>query len=226
MATASVANPDVPSSTCPPPLAPRADGPRLDVDWSFIAAREGGAVLAGYVPDAAGSQSGVTIGTGVDLGQRNAADLRALAISAALCTQLTPYCGLKSQAAAAFLRDHPLAIADADAQALDTAIKLPLLARLAAAFDAAVDAANAADGCRRVHFTALPGPVQTALASIDFQYGSLAGPAPLFWKQVTQQRWRDASDNLKHFGDAYPTRRKLEAGLIDAALAAVAATPA
>ena len=65
--------------------------------------------------------------------------------------------------------------------------------------------------------------MQTALASINFQYGSLATPTPNFWKQVTEQRWADASKNLADFGDAYPTRRKLEAGLIDAAITAAGA---
>jgi len=59
---------------CPAPLTKRADGAKIDVDWGFISDREGGQVLTGYVPNASGSQSGVTIGTGVDLGQRSDVD--------------------------------------------------------------------------------------------------------------------------------------------------------
>jgi hypothetical protein len=55
--------------------------------------------------------------------------------------------------------------------------------------------------------------VQRALASANFQHGSLPGSTPEYWKQVTEQRWKGASDNLKNFGDAYPIRRKLEAAL-------------
>jgi len=205
---------------CPAPLAKRADGSKTDVDWAFISAREGGQVLTGYVPNAEGSKSGVTIGTGIDLGQRSEKDIDGLAISADLKAALKPYCGKTAKDATDYLKKNPLKITEADATSLDKAIKQPLLDRLIAAYDAAVDKANANDHCSRVHFDDLPQSVQTALASANFQYGSLPGSTPNYWKQVTEQRWKDASDNLKKFGDAYPTRRKLEAGLIDAAIAA------
>lgn len=211
---------------CPAPLATRTDGSKQDVDWAFISAREGGQVLTGYVPDASGSQSGVTIGTGIDLGQRAGSDIDALDIPAALKTTLKAYCGKKAKDATDYLKKNPLTVTADDATSLDKAIKQPLLDKLVTAYDAAVDKANAADHCSRVHFNALPQGVQTALASANFQYGSLTGSTPNYWKQVTEQRWKDASDNLKKFGDAYPSRRKLEAGLIDAALAAAPAPPA
>ncbi len=214
------------AAVCPAPLAARADGSKTDIDWSFISAREGGQVLAGYVPDAAGSQSGVTIGTGVDLGQRGVSDIDALDISAGLKARLKPYTGKKTQDAADYLKKNPLTITADDATSLDKAIKQPLLDKLISAYDAAVDKANAADQCKRVHFNDLPQGVQTALASANFQYGSLPGSTPNYWKQVTEQRWKDASDNLKKFGDAYPSRRKLEAALIDAAIAAAPVPPA
>lgn len=205
---------------CPAPLGKRADGSKTDVDWAFISDREGGQVLTGYVPDASGSQSGVTIGTGVDLGQRAESDINGLAISADLKAKLKPYCEQKNKNATDYLKKNPLAITSAEAESLDKAIKQPLLGQLIAAYNKAVDEANAADHCNRVHFNDLPQGVQTALASINFQYGSLTVSTPNFWKQITEQRWKDASDNLKKFGDAYPTRRKLEAGLIDAAITA------
>ena len=211
---------------CPAPLAKRADGSKTDVDWSFISDREGGQVLTGYVPDASGSQSGVTIGTGIDLGQRSESDITGLAISADLKTKLKPYCGKKAKDATDHLKKNPLTVTADEAGSLDKAIKQPLLDKLIAAYDAAVDKANAADKCTRVHFNDLPQGVQTALASANFQYGSLPGSTPNYWKQVTEQRWKDASDNLKKFGDSYPTRRKLEAGLVDAAIAAAPASPA
>lgn len=203
---------------CPAPLAKRTDGSKTDVDWSFISDREGGQVLTGYVPDASGSQSGVTVGTGIDLGQRAESDINALGISADLKTKLKPYCNKTSKDATDYLKKNPLTITAADATSLDKAIKGPLLDKLIAAYDDAVDRANTTDHCSRVHFNDLPQGIQTALASANFQYGSLPGSTPNYWKQITEQRWKDASDNLKKFGDAYPTRRKLEAGLIDTAI--------
>ena len=38
-----------------------------NIDWNFISEREGSRILTGYVPDAKGSKSGVTIATGFDL---------------------------------------------------------------------------------------------------------------------------------------------------------------
>lgn len=105
-----------------------------------------------------------------------------------------------------------------EATALDKAIKQPLLDKLIADYNATVDKANLTDQCSRVHFNELPQGVQTALASANFQYGSLQSGTKDYWKQITEQRWQDASNNLKKFGDAYPSRRKLEAGLIDSAI--------
>src|SRR5207302_1219589 len=93
---------------CPPPLAKRSDGSKTDVDWSFISDREGGQVLTGYVPDASGSQSGVTIGTGIDLGQRSESDINALNIAADLKTKLKPYCTKKTNDATDCLKKNPL----------------------------------------------------------------------------------------------------------------------
>ncbi|WP_393941438.1 pesticin C-terminus-like muramidase, partial [Shewanella sp. S23-S33] len=42
------------------------------VNFGFISGLEGGPILQGYVPDPKNSNSGVTIATGFDLGQRSA----------------------------------------------------------------------------------------------------------------------------------------------------------
>jgi Bacterial toxin homologue of phage lysozyme, C-term len=41
----------------------------MAVDWKFIGTLEGAGILKGYVPVSQTSNSGVTIATGVDLGQ-------------------------------------------------------------------------------------------------------------------------------------------------------------
>ena len=51
-----------------------------------------------------GGNSGVTIATGVDLGQANPQQIDDWAIDEALKTRLKPYCGLKRQQAVDFLR--------------------------------------------------------------------------------------------------------------------------
>ncbi len=89
------------------------------IDWEFIASLEGKGVTTGYVPDASGSKSGVTIATGFDLGQRNESDLKSLGISAALITKFKPYLGMKGVAAADFLKKNPLTITDDEAKEID-----------------------------------------------------------------------------------------------------------
>lgn len=52
----------------------------MPVNWLFIGEQEGAGIREGYVPVANTSESGVTIGTGVDLGQRSAASWAALGL--------------------------------------------------------------------------------------------------------------------------------------------------
>ncbi|MGN6528029.1 MAG: pesticin C-terminus-like muramidase [Burkholderiaceae bacterium] len=207
------------TATGGPPAAKRPDGAKVDVDWGFIREREGDK-LDGYVPDASGSSSGVTIATGIDLGQRSGSDIDKLDITDDLKKKLKPYCLKTGKDATDLLAKSPLSITADEASALTKAVKGPMLDALIKEYDAAVDKANAADHCSRVHFAELPGSVQTALASAQFQYNSLSSRTQNYWKQVTQQKWDEASKNLKNFGDRYKTRRKLEAGLIDDAIAA------
>jgi GH24 family phage-related lysozyme (muramidase) len=69
-------------------------------------------------------------------------------------------------------------------------------------------------------FYQLPGGVQTAIASVAYQYGpALAGATPEFWMQIIEGRWQDAVDNLRDFHDAYDSRRGQEADLIEADIA-------
>ncbi len=207
------------SLVCAPPLAKRPDGAKIDVDWAFIREREGDQ-LEGYVPDAQGSSSGVTVATGIDLGQRSGSDIDKLNIAEDLKKKLKPYCLKKGKDATDLLTKYPLRVTASEADALTRAVKEPMLAALVNDYNAAVDNANAVDRCNRVHFEQLPSEVQTAIASAQFQYNSLASRTANYWKQITEQRWADASKNLKDFGDRYKTRRKLEAGLIDNAMAA------
>ena len=47
---------------------------------------------------------------------------------------------------------------------------------------------------------------------VRYQYGTnLAKATPNFWKQIVGCQWQAAYNNLMNFGDAYPSRRRLEA---------------
>lgn len=174
-----------------------------DIDWDFIAAHEGKCMTNGYVPGVNTSKSGVTIGTGVDLGQRHHSEVSKWNITPELSHKLRDYCGLCGHEAVAFLKSKPLTITKEEAEALDNAAAGPIFSALENAYDVA-----AGKGA----FAALPRAVRTVLASIAYQYGpNLARRTPKFWQAATSQNWPAVIHELENFGDAYPTRRHDEA---------------
>lgn len=209
-----------PTSTPRPTVtatAATASASGLAVDWRFISQREGGQALNGYVPADApgGTESGVTIATGVDLGQWSAAEIHAFELDPALEAKLLPYADKRGDDAKVALRGTRLTLTSAEADALDAAAHGSLLRRVETAYDRdAVQAGNARD------FRDLPPEAQTVIASIATQYGpNLAGATPRFWAAVTGGRWTDAVAELRDFGDDYPSRRNVEADLLEQAIA-------
>ena len=178
----------------------------MAIDWNFIGGLEGGQSLTGYVPDPTGSMSGVTIATGVDLGQRSVDDINALNIPDALKVKLVPYAGLKGQDAANYLAQKPLTITQDEASALDQAVQTPLVNQLRSNYDAATSSGS---------FDGLPDQAQTVITSVATQYGpALSQATPTFWAKVTAKDWPGAVQELRNFGDSYPTRRNKEADLL------------
>jgi hypothetical protein len=178
------------------------------VDWDFVALREGGQRLEGYIP--AAGRSGVTIATGVDLGQRSAADIEKLALGEDLKAKLRPYAGKRRRSARRFLKRHPLRLTLAEAAALDRAVRRTLLESLTSSYrdDVSGEAKLRA-------FESLPAEAQTVIASLAHQYGPhLHRATPRFWKWVTSQDWEKAVAELEDFGDRYATRRLTEAELL------------
>lgn len=179
-----------------------------NIDYKFLSDLEGGSKTTGYVPAAGVSKSGVTIATGFDLGQRNESDLKSLKLDATLIAKLKPYLGLKSTDAQTLLKKTPLSITVVQAQAIDKAVKSAHITKLKTKYDTV-------PGNKKKFFD-LPSEAQTVIASVSFQYGvGLDIRAPKFWKVVTAQNWQEAIKILKAFGDAYPTRRKKEAALLE-----------
>ncbi len=175
------------------------------IDYKFISVREGGAALHGYVPNPGGSMSGVTCATGFDLGSRSVGDLLSMGLSDEIVRVLEPHLGKKGKYAAASLAGCPLKITEKQAEMIDKASKHQATDRLVAAYNAS----------SKVPFASIPDAAQTCIASVAFQYGAnLAARTPKFWAAVTKQDWPLAVAILNDFGDAYPTRRKLEADLI------------
>lgn len=184
------------------------------VDWSFIKEREGNK-LSMYVPQELNDKgvkevigkSGNTIGMGIDLGQWSAAEFKSSGVPETLVTKLNGYFGLKNKAATDYLAKNPLTLTSDEVDKVNTAIKGKLLDKLIEAFDAESS----------TKFVDLTAEQQTSVASVFFQYGTNKAKNKWpknFWKQVTKGEWGKAEKNLKNFGDAFKTRRNLEAGLL------------
>ena len=172
------------------------------IDWAFIGTLEGEAIPKGYVPS---DNSGVTIATGVDLGQRAMPELLALGLAAALTDKLKPYLGLKGDAARDKLNSAPLTLSAAEVAQLDQALRARFLPALVSKFNAAGNTG----------FDDLKPAQQTVIFSVAYQYGlGLDQRTPNFWRQVTTGDWPGAIANLRNFGDDYSTRRNKEANYL------------
>lgn len=179
------------------------------IDHAFIDAREGFETVA-YVPihpnGAPIGKSGATIGAGVDLGQWTEAQLLRRLGPDPMIGLLRPYLGLRGWDAVRALESAPLTLTERQARALTKSIRRDLEEALVAMYD---KAAKRLGGLR---WAVLPGPCQTVVMSVAYQYGPmLVRETPNFWAQVTAGRWADAHRNLLDFKDDYPTRRRKEA---------------
>jgi len=177
----------------------------MAIDWSFISILEGHR-LTGYVPDALDSQSGVTVADGVDLGQMGQVAFAAL--DADLRVLLLPYAGLKKQDAADALAKKPLVLTEAQADALNAAVRVPLVRTLSIRYG------DAAAG----PFESIPDACQTVIASVTFQYGTPWIRCPMFWAAACRQDWPGVIGELENFGDSYHTRRVAESAYLKARL--------
>lgn len=182
------------------------NGFQIDID--FIRSLEGGPCLKGYVPRSDASSSGVTIASGFDLGQRSLTDLQKLDLPSRLVDALTPYLGLIQQEAVAAVKRRPLSITALDAELIDSHCMSLMFKQLACEYEM----------CGGGDFRRLLSPTQTVIASVGYQYGNLRQKTPLFWGQVIAHEWLMAISNLRNFGDAYQTRRRKEAALLETAL--------
>lgn len=151
--------------------------------------------------------SGVTIATGCDLGQTDAATLRGYGLPEAIIRIFTPYLGLRKSAALDKLFVAPLAISEADATATDHAVHAGYLNRYVR---------PAYDRDSSVPFDDLPRQAQAVIFSCCFQKGcgGVRRDWPKTWQYLTTQNWCKAADELLHGFRQYAQRRAIEGRLL------------
>jgi len=174
-----------------------------NVDMDFIEDREGFKII-GYVPDAEGSKSGVTIASGFDLGARKLSDLNGLPEE--IINKLEPYLGLKGNEAIS--KAKQLKITREEGRIINKFAKKESLQKLEKKWNKD----------SKIKFNELSIEQATVLASVAFQYGSSFkrkdGTQMNFYKLALDNDWQGVYDELMDFGDRYPTRRKEEAKLL------------
>ena len=194
------------------------------IDVHFVQCHEG-FTCCGYVPISSSTgqvlgQSGVTIGSGVDLGSKTSASLRSIGVSQNITNQLEEYFGLRTNRAACAAIELPLLMTCPNAQNLTEAVKNDVVGQVQRRYDRERISANTDS------FTALPRGIRTAVADVWFQFGILPNAAPRFWGYVIRNEWDNAIRELRNFygASANPPsgdirRRNNEADIIEAALA-------
>jgi hypothetical protein len=182
----------------------------VNIAWSFISELEGGQRLVAYALDGTlFPNSGITVATGFDLGQRSRSDLVALGLSASLIDKLEPYLGRRGVAAESYIAAYPLTLSSMEADQIDRLVKASVLETTIARYDAGDSVAL---------FRQLPMPFQTVIASVAFQYGDLSRRTPAFWALVKSGNWQGAINELRDFGDSFSERRGKEADLMEVML--------
>ena len=152
--------------------------------------------------------SGVTIGTGVDLGQTSAAELDGMGVSSATINSLRPYLGQSGPAAVEVLHRLPLTVSQAVAEELDAALHTHHIGIAQARYDK--DAGAGA-------FAALPWQAQAAITSIIYQRGP--GSIRKFtntWADFVGRNWPGAARRLMNgdLWERYQSRRAAEGRLL------------
>lgn len=200
------------------------------IDSEFLGRSEGALETVGYVPKNRDGtvigQSGVTISTGVDLGQQNEEGTRTILNNyiaehgntgnvdvVALFKQLSPYFTLKKELAVKKLSEVPLTISNAQARLLADAFE----------FDFRVKASKMFDKKNKIQmkFLQLPAQAQTVILDFCYQYyinDSNGVVRQIFWGYLYEGKWKELSNWLLSNPDPYRSRREREGKLLKVAI--------
>lgn len=138
------------------------------IDWKFIEELEGSGILNGYVPlDKDGlpiGKSGVTVATGVDLGQLDRTNLVRLLKDKSfnLIQKLLPYVGVTGESAVHALIRKPLTLTQDEAETLAEIVRERIKKDLVFYWEIY-------EGVGK--FEALPAQAQTVLYSLAYNFG-------------------------------------------------------
>lgn len=149
--------------------------------------------------------SGVTIGTGLDLGQHSPAELARMGVPGVLTARFAPYCGKQGELAVAALSVLPLMITEEEREELDNLVLREYVRRAARLYDAASFAC----------FDDLPAEAQTVIVSLLFHLGAGTTRYPRTWRLLCEEDWAGAARELKTGFTRFANRRTDEGRLLE-----------
>lgn len=203
-----------------PKTLPKPTGSLRHDDLSAIFKWEGGVRADVYIvrvgkPSIAHAKSGPTVGAGVDLGQRNWAEMqrlvRSYGLDPALARKLRPYLGLKGSAADRYVSSNPMHLETKEIASLQHAVYQDIRDKLERHYNNA----NSSSGNAKT-FNSLPVRLRTVALSVALQHGpDLKTIMPRFWGHLLNDDVKAAVQELDNFGPNHKFRRTSEARYLD-----------
>src|SRR5690554_2494257 len=167
----------------------------MAIDWGFLGEVEGSAINRAYIPMKDGKpiqQSGVTVGTGVDLGAQTEDNLKKIGVSPALIKKLKPYLRKKKDKAVEALEEFgDLQLDDTEVQELDNAVKQSHLKFVRNWFNK--------NNKKGMDWSDLTDRQQTVVLSVQYNHGLKALKEYDFGEQVANNEWDKVAENLQNF---------------------------
>ncbi|MEG0324349.1 MAG: pesticin C-terminus-like muramidase [Raoultibacter sp.] len=149
------------------------------------------------------ASSGVTIGTGVDLGQQSEDGLLGMGVPAVLIEKFAPYLGRSKIAAVEALQAAPIRITERECKQLNEAVRVAYVNQARRRFNEASSTS----------FDDIPEEAQAVIVSLGYQLGA-PSKYPTTWKFLINCDWSGAVWELEHGFKNYANRRADEAALL------------
>jgi len=193
----------------------------MAIDWAFLEKVEGNEDTT-YIPKKDGKiiqNSGVTIGTGVDLGQQSKESWKAMGIPASIIKKLSPFFGKSKQAAQDTLdAEGNVTLDKTELATVEEAIKKKYLKSVKSWYNKS----NTTD----TDWSDLTDKQQTVSLSVFYNAGG-EKDNPKFFGAVKKGEWDKAADELRNFytdksADLFPRRIKELQYLVGAGIDGIA----
>lgn len=172
---------------------------------SFVEKEEGGQKLVAYNPPAKGS--GITVSTGVDLGQWSKKDLENAGVSPKTILKVSKYLGAKDATARKLLKEKPLTLTKAEADELDEAVKSDIYGKVETKLQD-----------KGIRLAKLPEEAQAVIKSLAYNFGSSVDEKiPSIWNAILKKDWVKVQElliNTKWKQPELVARRRREAELL------------